>query len=119
MLANPLALGTELRRLREMRGASLRDVAEAADISPAYLLKIERGGVQAPSPHVLRRIAEYFEVSYLSIMQQAGYEVSDSRSAPQRPGILASALAAESLTEDEQKAVAAFLSALRAQGGRE
>lgn len=119
MPTDPVALGTELRQLRELRGASLRDAAEAADISPAYLLKLERGGVQAPSPHVLRRIAEYFEVSYLAMMQQFGYETSDTRSSPRRPGLLASALAAESLTEAEQKAVAAFLSALRAQGGRE
>jgi transcriptional regulator with XRE-family HTH domain len=108
-------MGIELRRLREMRGLTLREVSAAAEISPAYLLKIEKGGVNDPSPRVLERIARFFGVSYLGLMDQAGYGTSDSESKPQRSGILASALASETLTEEEQKAVTAFLATLRAQ----
>ena len=112
-------MGLELRRLREMRGLTLREVSEAAEISPAYLLKIEKGGVHSPSPHVLERISRFFGVSYLGLLDQAGYVTSDSELKRQRPGVLASALASESLTESEQKAVSAFLAALRAQSSDE
>jgi transcriptional regulator with XRE-family HTH domain len=108
-------LGVDLHQLRELRRATLRDVAEAAAISPTYLLKLEKGMVQAPSPHVLRRLARYFGVSYLTLMQQAGYDIVDAESPQPRQGILASTLASETLTEGEQRALAAFLTTLRAQ----
>ena len=38
----PAPLGTELMMARAEQGRSLRDVAEAAEISPAYLQKLER-----------------------------------------------------------------------------
>jgi transcriptional regulator with XRE-family HTH domain len=113
-----VTLGNELRRIREFRGATLKSVAEPAGISPAYLLKLERDDVQSPSPHVLRRLAQRLEVSYLELMTLAGYEVTETRQPRPRAGVLADALAAEPLDDDEQRAVAAFLSALRAQKGR-
>lgn len=108
-------LGAELRLLRDMRGETLREVATASDISAAYLLKLEKGEVQSPSPHVLRRLARYLGVSYLSLMSDAGYDVSDEATVGSRPSVLASALASEKLTPAEQQAVAAFLATLRAQ----
>jgi transcriptional regulator with XRE-family HTH domain len=111
-------LGADLRQLRELRNATLRRVADAADISAAYLLKLERGDVQSPSPHVLKRLATYFKLSYLDLMALAGYAVSDAEVAPEPRGVLASALAAEPLTDSEERAVTAFLVALRSQPGR-
>jgi|ERR1017187_6274061 transcriptional regulator with XRE-family HTH domain len=116
--ARRVSLGSELRRIREFRGVSLKSVAEPAEISPAYLLKLERDDVQSPSPHVLRRLAERLDVSYLELMTLAGYETTESRRPRPRVGVLADALAAEPLDADEQHAVAAFLTALRAQKGR-
>lgn len=110
-----VTLGGELRRVRELRGATLRSVAEPAKISSAYLLKLEHDEVQSPSPHVLRRLAECLNVSYLQLMELAGYDVTEVQRPRQRVGVLAAALADELLSEDEQRAVAAFLSALRVQ----
>lgn len=117
MAAEPTArtLGSELSQIRQLRQQSLRAVAEAADISSAYLLKLERDDVQSPSPHVLRRLADHFQVSYLALMQLAGYEVQDDASVATRTGILADALLAEPLTETEERLVAAFLTTLRSQ----
>jgi transcriptional regulator with XRE-family HTH domain len=109
------SLGSELAQLRGLRQATLRAVAEAAGISYAYLLKLERDEVQGPSPHVLRRIADYYGVSYLGLMQLAGYDTTDGDRPPVAAGVLADALAAEPLTDVEQRAVAAFLTTLRAQ----
>ena len=68
-----LDLGTELRNAREQAGASLQAVADSAKISTAYLHKIERGEVNTPSPHVLRRLACSIGVPYLRLMELAGY----------------------------------------------
>jgi HTH-type transcriptional regulator, competence development regulator len=106
-------LGTQLSQLRELRGQTLRTVAEAAGISGAYLLKLERDDVQSPSPHVLRRLADHYGVSYLGLMRLAGYEVTDGDRPEPAVGVLADALAAEPLTDEEQRAVAAFLTTLR------
>ena len=114
----PQRLGADLRQLRELRHATLRRVADATDISAAYLLKLERGEVQSPSPHVLKRLATYFKLSYLDLMALAGYAVSDADVARKTRGVLASALAAEPLTDSEERAVTAFLVALRSQPGR-
>ena len=98
-----------------LRKESLRTVANAAGLSGAYLLKLERDDVQTPSPHVLRRLADHYSVSYLSLMLVAGYDVTDGEKPPAVPGVLAQALASEPLTDDEERAVTAFLSTLRAQ----
>jgi transcriptional regulator with XRE-family HTH domain len=111
-------LGNQLGQLRDLRGQTLRTVAEAAGISGAYLLKLERDDVQSPSPHVLRRLAAHFHVSYLGLMDLAGYDVTDEERQAPAIGVLADALAAEPLTREEQRAVAAFLTTLRAQPGR-
>lgn len=109
------SLGAELAQLRSLRQQSLRFVADAAGISGAYLLKLERDDVQAPSPHVLRGLADHFGVSYLALMQLAGYDVDDRAQPAQRQGVLAAAILAEPLTEDEERLVTAFLSTIRSQ----
>ena len=109
-------LGGELAQLRILRQQTLRAVAEASGISGAYLLKLERDDVQAPSPHVLRRLAEHFGISYLALMQLAGYEVADEDRPVSKPGVLADALVSEPLTPNEDRAVAAFLATLRSHG---
>lgn len=108
-------LGSQLAQLRSLKGHSLRSVAEAADISGAYLLKLERDEVQTPSPRVLRRLARHYGVSYLHLMRAVGYDVTDGDRPPVVSGVLAEALAAEPLTREEEKAVTAFLTSLRAQ----
>jgi len=52
---------------------TLEAASRAAKISTAYLHKLEAGRVQAPSPHVLRRLAAVLEMPYLDLMAVAGY----------------------------------------------
>lgn len=109
-------LGDTMRSVRELKGKSLKAVAEPADISAAYLLKLEKGQVSAPSPHVLHRLAQQLEIQYLDLMRLAGYIVPDSDGV--RVGALAHALSSEDLTDEEARAVAAFLRTLRDRPGR-
>jgi HTH-type transcriptional regulator, competence development regulator len=92
----------------------LKATAGPAEISTAYLQKLESGAVQQPSPHVLHRLAKVLEVPYSTLMSLAGYLL------PDREPVLAatafdSALTSTDLTDDERKAVAAFVAHLREQ----
>ena len=66
-------LGARLAARRRERGESLKVVADAAAISTAYLQKLERCEVKAPSPHVLRALAGALDVAYADLMGLAGY----------------------------------------------
>jgi transcriptional regulator with XRE-family HTH domain len=104
-------LGETLRSVRELKGKSLKAVADPAEISTAYLLKLEKGQVTSPSPHVLHRLAEQLDLDYMDLMRLAGYVVH-GRSGQGSSG-LAHALSSENLTEDEARAVATFLKMYR------
>ena len=104
-------LGTTLKAVRDMLGKSLKAIAEPAGISAAYLVKLEKGEVTAPSPHVLHRLAEALGVEYVELMRLAGYVVPESEGP--RSNALAQALSSQDLTEEEARAVAAFLELLR------
>jgi len=66
-------LGARLAERRRERGESLKAVADAAHISTAYLQKLERCEVKAPSPHVLRALAAAMDLPYGDLMALAGY----------------------------------------------
>jgi HTH-type transcriptional regulator, competence development regulator len=104
-------LGRTLRSVRELADKSLKAVAEPAGISPAYLMKLERGEVTSPSPHILHRLARELGVEYLELMRLAGYVVPEPGG--HRSGVLTQALSSQDLTEEEARAVAAFLKVFR------
>lgn len=51
------AFGAVLRRLREGRGLSLREVSQLADMDHAYVHRLETGEKEAPSNDALARLA--------------------------------------------------------------
>ena len=108
-------LGEELKRVRDQRSSSLQAVAEPAKISPTYLQKLERGVVDAPSPHVLGRLAKALDLSYLRLMELAGYldeqQLAQARSRTPKPHPLSE----QNLSPEEWRAVGAFIQELKAQ----
>ncbi|MBW3537181.1 MAG: helix-turn-helix domain-containing protein [Actinobacteria bacterium] len=115
-------LGSELQRVRKMRGLSLKAVAGPAEISPAYLQKLERGEVKSPSPHILHGLAKALEVKYVDLMRAAGYLLPDNGQPAEREhgaSLLAQALSSEDLTPEEERQVADFLAYLRHRRPRE
>ena len=64
-------LGALIRSQRQLADLSLRQVAEAADISNAYLSQVERG-IHEPSVRVLRGISDALGVSMDVFLHQAG-----------------------------------------------
>src|SRR4051812_24784253 len=105
-----MTLGKQLHEVRRVRDMTLKAVADAADISTAYLQKLERDEVRTPSPHILYRLAEVLRVPYPQLMALAGYVVpsTDEREAePQN--LLAHALSSQEMTEEEQRELARYL----------
>ena len=74
------AFGAYVRAQRKLARLSLRELAARAEISNAYLSQLERG-LHAPSVRVLKNLAEAFEVSAETIMEQAGL-LDDDGDAP-------------------------------------
>ncbi|MDQ0457956.1 helix-turn-helix domain-containing protein [Rhizobium paknamense] len=54
--------GDAVRRLREAKGVSQKEMAEAIGVSPAYLSALEHGRRGKPSFNLLQRIAGYFNI---------------------------------------------------------
>ncbi|SDT29077.1 helix-turn-helix domain-containing protein [Jiangella sp. DSM 45060] len=62
-------LGDRLRELRQHHGLSLRQLAAAADVSPALLSQIENGATN-PSLTTLRKLAGVFDESIASLFTE-------------------------------------------------
>ncbi len=100
-------LGALIRNARTLRGISIHHCAEEAEISGAYLQKIETGHTKAPSPHILYRLATPLEVSYSDLMSAAGYIV------PEGIATVQNSLNGERLTRAEAAALTEVLAAIR------
>jgi HTH-type transcriptional regulator, competence development regulator len=107
----PQHLGSRLRQARDLKERSLSAVAKDADISTAYLQKLEVGDVRQPSPHVLHALSTVLDIDYAELMRLAGYVIpSGGGGRPRRRNELTHALSSEELTEDEADALAEYLS---------
>lgn len=113
------ALGHQLKTVRQIRGLSLRAVASPADISVAYLQKLEAGEVRQPSPNVLLRLGKVLEIPYSTLMELSGYVSPEPTFELLRGNSFGHALDSADLTEEERKAVAAFIAHLRDQRTKE
>lgn len=58
-----MGLGSRLKNLRESKGESLQQTADAVETSKAHVWQIERGKADNPAIGVLTRLADHFGVS--------------------------------------------------------
>jgi transcriptional regulator with XRE-family HTH domain len=54
--------GEAMRKLRQNKGVSQKQMAEALGVSPAYLSALEHGNRSAPSFEFIQRVAGYFNI---------------------------------------------------------
>jgi transcriptional regulator with XRE-family HTH domain len=54
--------GERMRKLRAERGVTLKVMAEAIGVSPAYLSALEHGKRGRPGWHLIQRIIAYFNI---------------------------------------------------------
>ncbi len=103
-------LGKRLRRARDRRNIPLSAVSAAADISTAYLQKLESGGVKQPSPNILFQLAEALDLDYAELMRLAGYVVPNrTDETERRRNELTYALSSEELTDEEAEELSKYL----------
>ena|SRR6185503_18995107 len=104
-------LGEHLKQLRLMakEEKSIRQVAEETGISNAYLSQLERGVAENPSPHVLHKLAEYYEVPYESLMTAAGYLKPAAKNKDASPSSLEMLLKSAKLSKQEEEEVKKFI----------
>ena len=55
-------LGVKLRELRRRKGVTLSEMAEALDVTPAYLSALEHGKRGRPTTLRLHQICAYFDI---------------------------------------------------------
>lgn len=72
MEMTPKEMGTYLKRLREKKGLSTREVYELSKVSNSYLSLVENGHRRA-SAVVLKKLAPVYNVDYLDLYVKAGY----------------------------------------------
>ncbi len=111
------SLAEELRRIRGVRDVSLREVEKATKISNAYLSQLERGSAVNPSPNVLYKLAQFYNVPYISLMKAAGYLKEDKKthSKPNQTALHAALMSTDDLTEKEHFMVAQYIEFLKSQ----
>jgi len=110
-----LTLGRYLASIRTDRQLTLRQVEEATnkEVSNAYLSQIENGKIQQPSPSILHKLAEIYNVDYERLMEMAGHIApSRSRADDERHGRVPT-FANHNLTGDEEAALIEYLQFLR------
>ncbi len=110
-------LAEELRRLRRIRGVTLREVEDKTKISNAYLSQLENGKAENPSPHILHKLAGFYGAPYEFLMEAAGYlQPQQSVGLPQKIfSRIQAALLSANLDKEEQEKVAEFIEFLRSQ----
>ena len=69
------SLPTLLRRLRQVKNMTLREVADATGgvVSNTYLSQLETGKRPAPNPRILAALAQVYGVPAEDLFERAGY----------------------------------------------
>ncbi len=111
-------LGGFIRDQRDQAQMSLRQLAQAADVSNPYLSQVERG-LRRPSAEILNRIAQGLRISAETLYVQAG--ILDEREGDEA---VTTSIAADPTLNERQRATllqiyAAFQSENRAQAEAE
>jgi transcriptional regulator with XRE-family HTH domain len=75
-------LGRRLRSLREQRGKSLREIERVSSINSGYLSQLERGAVAQPTPSMIQRLSEAYDIPLPELMSWAGYSMPESKMTP-------------------------------------
>ena len=112
---NQMSLASFLKKAREHTGLSLRAVEEGTGISNAYVSQLEGGKIAGPSPKILHRLCELYDVPYVEAMILAGYAPANKQVAQ---GRMRKPSRFEDLTSDETAALEEYLTFLRSRGAR-
>lgn len=108
-------LGVLLAGARKQKNLTLRAVEKKTGVSNAYLSQLENGGVHEPSPIILAKLADLYEIPYPTMLEYAGYRVPISRD---KETMSAFSARIGHISEDEENALLEYLDFLRTRRGK-
>lgn len=79
-----MRFGEYLKKMRERKGYSIRQLASYSGVSDSYLSQIETGKSGVPKPAILRKLASPLGVDYKELLRAAGYLPDEAPSEPPR-----------------------------------
>lgn len=88
------ALGTRLRQVREQAGWSLRDLEAGSGLKSGYLSQLEQNKITHPSPSLLRRVAEAYQLRFQDVLVWAGYASEEAKDIPPNQAVALSTVSA-------------------------
>ena len=101
------AFGEFIHTQRKLAKLSLRELAARTEVSNAYLSQLERG-LHAPSIRVLKSLADAFNVSAETMLEQAGLLEDDKDDEDDdAPGVEEAIKADSKLSRDQKEALLA------------
>lgn len=116
----PGDFGRQLRTLRQAQKLTLKDVEAMTGVHNAYLSQVETGKITRPSPEKLHALAGVLGVPFEDLMVSAGHlplKPGPLEPAPGTPRTLFGAvLAAQNLTDTEERELLNYLQFLRSRG---
>jgi transcriptional regulator with XRE-family HTH domain len=71
-------LGSFLASARQHKKLTLRAVETETGISNSYLSQLETDKIRSPSPSILRKLSDLYNVPYTTLLELAGYPVPES-----------------------------------------
>lgn len=101
-----MGLGKRIKELRESKGESLQQTADAVGTSKAHVWQIERGKADNPAIGVLTRIADHFDVSVAHLI---GEKLDDPGIDPELAGMFRQA---SGFTDDERALLKSMMKTL-------
>jgi transcriptional regulator with XRE-family HTH domain len=93
-------IGDFIRAQRRLADMSLRQLAEVANVSNAYLSQVERG-LYRPSAQVLKSVADALDLSAEALFQRAGL-LDEEPGGAERPGVEDAVRLDDALTEEQK-----------------
>lgn len=106
-------LGSVLKKAREERDLTLREVEKKTGIHNAHLSQIEKGKIERPDPNILWALATLYELDFRGLMRLAGHVERGGSNARRRSLVGAALYALDDLGPKEQQQVLDFMAELR------
>lgn len=104
-------LGDLLRKTRNERDETLRQVEEATGIPNAHISQIEKGHIESPAPNILWTLATHYGLDFATLMELAGHAAPAGQR--KQRNLVAAFRAMDDLTASEQADALRYMAELR------
>jgi HTH-type transcriptional regulator, competence development regulator len=112
-VADDDTLGARLRQVREQAGWSLRDLEKRSGLKSGYLSQLEQAKITHPSPSILRRVAEAYQLRFQDVLVWAGYASEEAVIPPNQAVALSTVTALGDPSNEELDTLKAIVEVLQ------